>query len=415
MPTPSPKPASQVPGGLAVARYWTWPFALLAFSAGWFSTFAPQGLAAVMVGITLMILTAYAIQERNWALFDRRHLTVWAIVSALVCLRGLLSPDPLYSVAFPLRASLTALQGLILYSAFRLMTPAECRLATKVLLVGLGLGIALLALQVANETWLSPGYSDFAIPFIGTIKKQIVIVACLLPAGLYALFTLKDRRVAALSAAIGLALFTYVLIAWDTETGGFAAAAALGAALGAFLFGRWFVKGVGLLQGLLILAAPFIVLAIYDLPVVQNIHWRSANADMRIEIWAAVSDYALKSPIFGNGIETAKFVRDWSVEFVDYPKLKVWHPHNATLQVWFEFGLVGALSLAAAWIATCFATARLDRPTMISVYAGLMAIFFAVHAEFSIWSSWRLSLIVLIVLLPLCVAKGRQAAVSSET
>lgn len=118
----------------------------------------------------------------------------------------------------------------------------------------------------------------------------------------------------------------------------------------------------------------------------------AANIPHRIEVWSFVSDKIMEKPFFGHGVEATRFFH--SDEILPLAKVRsVLHPHNAVLQIWIEFGLMGVLLLIAF---TVYLFRRLDDlpPLLQRYYTMLMIVLFGLTSTgYGLWQAWQLGMI----------------------
>lgn len=69
----------------------------------------------------------------------------------------------------------------------------------------------------------------------------------------------------------------------------------------------------------------------------------------RLEIWHGLSEWIAQSPVLGYGYEVTRFL-PLRIENLYFKFPTVMHPHNAPLQVWIEFGAVGAVLATIGWV-----------------------------------------------------------------
>lgn len=125
------------------------------------------------------------------------------------------------------------------------------------------------------------------------------------------------------------------------------------------------------------------------LPLSMDIEWlRAGYAGHRLEIWQFVIDYAMQNPLYGYGIEAARFIKDFKPLYLFHEETKVLHPHNFAVQIWIEFGLIGALLSAALLIKLSWHI--FSMPEQSRKYAYIFFILFLVNASISygLWQSW---------------------------
>jgi exopolysaccharide production protein ExoQ len=116
----------------------------------------------------------------------------------------------------------------------------------------------------------------------------------------------------------------------------------------------------------------------------------------RLEIWDTVSRYALQSPWHGFGIDATRAVPAFDTQQIYQNDAKLPHPHNFAVQLWMEFGIIGALygaGLLAAMLRFLMkqesrARQRIALPTLIGCLS-------AAAMTFSLWQGWWLGLLFL--------------------
>lgn len=111
----------------------------------------------------------------------------------------------------------------------------------------------------------------------------------------------------------------------------------------------------------------------------------------RAGIWDYVCARILEQPWIGHGLEASRAVTDRiQVRDIDMRGTPM-HPHSASLQIWFETGLVGAVLAAAAlvfggrWLARTYAN---NRPAAAAACATLASIGVIANISFGIWAEW---------------------------
>lgn len=146
----------------------------------------------------------------------------------------------------------------------------------------------------------------------------------------------------------------------------------------------------------LLLTAPWIFQIIYKLsnslldPSMSN---GIRKIMVRAEIWDLVAKTSLSSPIFGHGIDSARYLGNIVVHGGNSPSIVYLHPHNMILQLWLDLGSSGVLIifglLLLGWrfmnnISTNFHAPILGGLTMLTVFSVV---------THSLWQTWSLSLI----------------------
>lgn len=139
-----------------------------------------------------------------------------------------------------------------------------------------------------------------------------------------------------------------------------------------------------------------------------NLPWlKDGYAGHRLEIWDFVVRYALNSPLYGYGIEATRFVENFTHNYIIHPDPTVLHPHNFAVQIWIEFGAIGA-TLASAGIALLlYRIAGMDKAVARPALAVFMAALSIAATGYGMWQSWWLGLILCAA--ALCALTAAQA------
>ncbi len=136
----------------------------------------------------------------------------------------------------------------------------------------------------------------------------------------------------------------------------------------------------------------------------------------RAVIWTFTAERIAEKPVLGWGMEASKTIPDGKNKVLLPPcvdghtdgsapspvvEQMGLHPHNASLQLWLDFGAVGiVLAALALWRALSAATAtihrRLDGGLLPAVT--LMA-FLVLNTSFSLWHSWLLGPVIIAAML----------------
>lgn len=137
----------------------------------------------------------------------------------------------------------------------------------------------------------------------------------------------------------------------------------------------------------------------------------------RIAIWRYTCERIMEQPWIGHGIDAGRATTEMiSIRGLESRGIPV-HPHSASLQVWHDLGLVGAL-LAAALLAygglrlsQAFAQDRFTgaATAAVIVMCGLMA-----NVGWSLWQEWWISTLLLMAAL-IAALGGRHAQARSPS
>jgi O-antigen ligase len=122
---------------------------------------------------------------------------------------------------------------------------------------------------------------------------------------------------------------------------------------------------------------------------------RQASASQRLEVWEFISQKIGENPWTGFGIDSTRYIT-FNGRMVYYKDDMIIHPHNISLQIWIEFGVIGII-LATVILAYLFQSIRYqsyrDQMLPVIIFSSSFTILFV---SWSIWSSWFVGLLLLI-------------------
>ncbi len=107
----------------------------------------------------------------------------------------------------------------------------------------------------------------------------------------------------------------------------------------------------------------------------------------RLELWNAVSLTVRENFLFGHGIDTIRR-HAFDMGNLYFKTAHTPHPHNALLQIWYEFGLFGVFLIIPILLAPFYylKTVRFSRRVWgYSFYAGILLI---ACVSYGLWQSW---------------------------
>lgn len=126
----------------------------------------------------------------------------------------------------------------------------------------------------------------------------------------------------------------------------------------------------------------------------MTVPWlKEGYAAHRLEIWDFVSRYAMQTPLYGFGFEATRFVKAFDHAYLIHKQPTVLHPHNFAVQIWIEFGALGALSASAAITAILYKIRNLPCPDARIFLPLFMTILCVATTGYGIWQGWWLGAI----------------------
>lgn len=362
----------------------------------------PFGIAGSLMiapAVAVMALVAFPVEADFWRW--RRmpwELTFGAAFLAWVAISFLWSPHddpgqiwrtclgiPLY-VLFVLRVG--ALEG-------RWRRRVETAMLFAVLALGLFLltealfgGAATLGFKLAEENFVGMGANEvriFVNRNLGHAAVPLILLA--VPVALIAW-----REGGPLIGGVAILLAGVSAFSFDTQVN---AVAFLLAAIAAGLTVIWPRTLVALVFGTV--AGGLLVMPLALPGVIEQLPQEVRDAlplswVWRLEIWSYAGELIREKPWFGHGLDASRPLnRELLLEGFSVEALPL-HPHNATLHVWLETGVVGALLLAAGIVALGGRIAgapQLSRLQAVGVVWVLMVYVSLIVFSYGVWQEWH--------------------------
>ncbi len=201
----------------------------------------------------------------------------------------------------------------------------------------------------------------------GTDKRRRLLSGLALATAIVLMLALSQAQVAQLSFFLGLGLYFLYPASWKPG-----------------------YRILTTLVCLLLLTAPWLAQWMFAALAAdaQTLPWlKSGYAGARMEIWDFTSRYALQSPLTGHGMDATR-----SVESFDHARLyhredSVLHPHNFALQLWVDFGLIGALCGSALISYLFMQIRRLDPIVARPAITILLLTLLVAAISYGLWQS----------------------------
>ena len=323
-------------------------------------------------------------------------LLLWGTASALW------SVNPVRSLVVAARLAGLFTVGLLLASGAGLV--AAPRRLTFLLLVGMVLGIAMVAVELATAGALSSLLSDRAYRPTRLNQASISLALLVLPTS-------------ALLISLGHAVFAILLAAVTAATvygsAGTAAKAVLlaGLAIGLLLYrARLVVASVALaISVAAIIAAPLTFARLERLPGLGEMADSfKISAGHRLLIWSFAGDRIAERPVTGWGLDSSRAIPGGDDPIRPRETWMPLHPHNAALQVWLELGAPGAALFALLAAIVWGGLARVEWRPLFAAAAGasLTIAFVGCFATYGIWQEWWIGTLSFSLFLVLVMARA---------
>jgi exopolysaccharide production protein ExoQ len=362
----------------------------------------PRGVAALVSAAGLcaagLVLSASEIRLTRILLVAAMLLgcfLVWGTASALW------SVDPVRSLVVAVRLAGLFAVGLALAVSTGLVA-APRRLAF-LLLIGMSLGITMVAIELATAGGLSSLFSERTYRATQLNQASISFALLVLPA---------SALLISLGQGIFAALLAAVTVVTVYELAGTAAKAVLlaGLAMGLLLYRvRPVVARVALaISVAAIIAAPLTFARLERLPGLgETADSFKISAGHRLLIWSFAGDRIAERPLTGWGLDASRAIPGGDDPIRPGETWMPLHPHNAALQVWLELGAPGAVLFALLAALVWRALARIEWPPLFAAAAGasLTIAFVGCSGTYGIWQEWWLGTLSFSLFLVLVMAR----------
>lgn len=372
---------------------------------------APRSMAFLPSVLGLGFLIVNYIAHKRFLFPNKKEIFFLGIVILLAFASSFWSPDQNFSFERSIKISTIFIPALFLLSAGRLIKWPN-KLPLEMIVVGVYLAVAALLIseKISNYFILeSILREDVASHKLN--RSFVVFSLFFVPV----FFLLKNSGFEKIKKII-LEVFVFVLtgVALSLAESQTAQLCFVIGCLFLFLFPakcRFSLRMLGGTVIILAIALPFLVKPLQaTIPedILMDGILREASIIHRFEVWNHTADQAIKSPLYGQGIEALRFLE--SSERMEFQEAtNVLHAHNAALQIWVEFGLIGII-LASFLLFYIFRS--IDREENIALKRFYLAVFMSVlccsMTGYGLWQGWQLGLFFLIATTTLAIGKTFQ-------
>jgi O-antigen ligase len=371
-------------------------FGPLAFLAPLLSLFLPLSMATIVPGAACALLVLLVIRREPWPLPRAEIAAILAGALLWAALSFAWSINPSGANAGKLLAvALLVTLGAILVKSGAAMNERSRRKVELQLLAGFAASLAII---------LSILLLDAAVDFVSS--------------GAAATWDMTSHVSLRAATVLAILIWPVILVAWRRwprvalgiwsttmaaslllESSAAAAALAGGtlAAIAAWFGPRLTRLGLALLFSGVVMAAPFAARLIpVDGAATVLSHGLSGSAQHRLLIWRFTAERIADRPYLGWGFETSREIPGGQEKVFNNAPVLPLHPHNASLQIWLEFGAVGAALTACLVGSMVLAFPAAIRREVLATGLGLMTTAFVVcNLSYSIWQRWWLASLLL--------------------
>ncbi len=166
--------------------------------------------------------------------------------------------------------------------------------------------------------------------------------------------------------------------------------------LGALGFGAALLWPKHMPSFLLIIIALALIVFPFIMLVVPPSFWDSFQEKLpyswaqRVEVWQYIASHIMEHPFSGWGLKASRACEDTVLLRGEILKAIPTHPHNASMQIWYETGMTGIslLALSLLSLAGKMIKCKLTPLTSASISAIIIALSVPGFLSFDIWHEW---------------------------
>ena len=385
-----------------------------------FMVFFPRPLSIVPGIFGVLAFLAYPKVFGHRPAVPKPAVAICVVTCLFAFLSCLWAVDPSLSLTRAAKVTLLLLPSLFLLSVASALPKHLVLRYLWLIPAAVAVNLVLIVIEIANDLTLLRFFQNIPaeqVIHLHELNRPAVAAALLFFPTLAILWQILDLRksVKLLMTAGLLALIISITLWSDSQGAGFAF---MISALAFLLFpyrykAAWVVAALILVGG--IMTAPWTVqwgfknyaAQINDMPFVGM---GDGHGAQRLEIYDFLGKKILERPILGYGIEASRSMT-MEAHFFTAPgtiaNLNIFHPHNFALQLWMEFGLIGALAgcalaLYLLWQVYSYGLDRYQR----SMFATLIAFFAIISTTYNLWTGWWLGFVLIFVTIMILLKKS---------
>lgn len=367
-----------------------WVLVVIAAATPAFAWLAPKGFAALVALGGFLTLPAVRISDR-----DRPSLI--ALFGALIWAAASTTWSPFQPKSAEQSTILKLALELPLYWSLicgaRRATPALQARAGKVLAWGLSIFAVILLAETLTggqlyQTLRSPFYrGDPMRPDIAQAKlgHATFVMTALMPIA----FVGAARRMRPWLGLLMLTGAASAAVAFGSDAPVIALVVAPAVGLITWRWPNAMPRVMAAMGAAMFLVTPILIWVVrrdFDYGAIQNA--MPASYAERMNYWSYAIDFIAQHPLRGWGLDASRTFN---------PLIQL-HPHDGSLQVWLELGVIGAIGAATFWGVTLVRLSRPVHDPALAALAACAAVYLLFGAiNFGMWQDWWLALGALIV------------------
>jgi len=361
--------------------------------------FVPKIMAWLPVGIILFVAF---IQRSNLATLqlNPKGMRLFLMVVGCMLVSLIWANDPSESFSRILKIFLYISAGFFLWSFADFNQGFDKKRLGKYLIVGFCIGLVSILFEVSTGFLISDAVHPNTNSPLPTLMNRGAVVLSLMVWPVLYVFPMRHY----LAQFVLMGASFLILIKTSSDSAAFAVLCAFAVFTVAKLFPLFATRALKLFLIGGVLMSPLIAQGLFKTYDADAWKWSaisSAAPQHRLEIWSVAAEKIAEKPVLGWGVEAGRHVlkTDRLSIYTNGYAGDSMHPHNAALQIWLEFGVIGIL-LAVTLIWGLFQrlkeVAAEKRPYILGLITSISAVSMVSHG---IWQSWWLGTILSLLLI----------------
>lgn len=365
-------------------------FVFIMFVSPCLAVFTGLGLMPSYIILLIAPMISF-FKKKNWSiLYEGILQKVTITILIYIAISCLWAIEPANSFILWLKITFIAFSAFMLFDFVKDFNELQKDKLVKIFYCGIVIALICIGIEVSTDgfltklahlnnpeyvyhlTDLNRGSSFLSIAFWSCLAMLLVRGKILYAILLGLPVLLAIHRLESTSAMLGLVL-------------GFIIAGVV------YKFGRIVIKimMIGVVFGVIAIPAITTVTTAEQLnnilPVIPG-----AASTYRLYIWDFAGNKALEKPIFGWGFDASRKVPVLSSDlFLGGKTPMPLHPHNNTMQIWLELGIVGLLLFIAFLTSILYNIGNCTSRLYMSCGAGLFSTYFIIgQVGYGIWQNW---------------------------
>jgi exopolysaccharide production protein ExoQ len=353
----------------------------------------PRGMMALVIYCALILIPSIKKHfSEIIAKLDKSSFILLACAILYTCISAAWSPnDKAFHTAFDV--FYISLCCIMIFVALPFIKPNPLRILIKLFITGWVIGFGLLCVECFFDHPIHRWYEhlDANTPVNENVSKRMAALFALSiwPFALW--LKTKGKTILSILSVIGFLVLSAFLTNRSSLLGMMAGTAVLFFAYYQAVLGRW---ALVLMIGL---GCFFIVPVSTLLPLIpQEITGQLFDSALaRIKIWKFTSEHILEAPLFGHGIDASKGLQtdagDGHGFFQPGISIVSQHPHNIFLQIWLDFGLVGAMLWGGLLLLLTYRVYGAHETAQPYIIASAFCSLMMLSTTFSLLQAWWVS------------------------